>query len=96
MHFLAALSLVPLVLAAPAPVIQPRAGQIIPGKYIVKLKAGASDATLKSVMSKLGSSSATNVYTSSGFKGFASKLDSATLATIQSLPEVSIKLTPEC
>ena len=44
MHYLTLASLLPLALAAP--VIHPRAAQLIPGSYIVKLKDGSSDTTL--------------------------------------------------
>lgn len=95
MHFTALLATLPLGLAASipetrlAPVIEARGADIIPGQYIVKLKAGVSEDVLHSALSKLGSTKAKHVYKAPGFKGFASKLDAATLATIQKIPEVS-------
>ncbi len=89
----ALLALLPLALAAPAPVdqrapiIQAR-GQVVPGKYIVKLKEGASDAALNAVLGKVTKAKPGYVYKASKFKGFASALDDAALQTIQGLPEV--------
>ncbi|KAK3365500.1 alkaline protease-like protein [Lasiosphaeria ovina] len=102
MHLSSALlCLLPLALAAPAPVpgpeplaprapvIQPREGKLVPGKYIVKLKDGASNEALDAVISKFASIKPDHVYkASSKFKGFASKIDSATLAKIQAIPDV--------
>jgi hypothetical protein len=93
MHALALLVLLPVVLAVPtpvAPVIEPRGVQIVPGKYIVKLKDGVSDTKLNGAISKLGSINADHVYRAGSFKGFASKMDATTLAKIQSLPEVRL------
>ncbi|KAK3369878.1 alkaline protease-like protein [Podospora didyma] len=101
MHFSTAiLALLPLALAAPAPVteellqtraepapvILPREGKLIPGKYIVKLKDGASDATIDAIIAKVAGSPS-HVYKGK-FKGFASKIDAATLAKIQALNDV--------
>jgi len=95
MHFTALLATLPLGLAASlpaprlAPVIEARGAEIIPGQYIVKFRAGVSEDVLKGALSKLGSTKAKHVYKAPGFKGFASKLDAATLANIQKIPEVS-------
>jgi len=90
------LALLPLALAAPsgpidrrAPIIQPRGVQIVPGKYIVKLKDGASDAALTAAVAKLPKGKNPNFVYKGKFKGFASEIDDATLETIQALPEVS-------
>ncbi|KAJ9143501.1 Subtilisin-like protein [Pleurostoma richardsiae] len=95
MHVTALLALVPLVLAAPtaqpverAPVIQPRGLQTIPNKYIVKMKEGVSVSSLDSALGKLGASNATHIYKAGAFKGFASKLDAATLEALQLHPDV--------
>lgn len=96
MHLSALLATLPLGLAASipapklAPILEARGANIIPGQYIVKLKAGVSDAAFHDTLSTLGSVKAKHVYKAPGFKGFASKLDAATLATIQQIPEVSI------
>jgi hypothetical protein len=90
------LALLPLAIAAPttsgpidkrAPIIQARSGQVIPGKYIVKLKDSAAESALNAVIAKLGKTKATHVFKGK-FKGVASSLDDATLSAIQSLPDV--------
>lgn len=99
MHLSSLLALVPLALAAPAPansrapVLQPRGGQTIPGKFIVKLRDGVADGVLDTVLSKLGSAKADHVYKGS-FKGFASKIDSTLLEVLRNIPEVSMR--PQC
>lgn len=99
MHLSSLLALVPLALAAPAPansrapILQPRGGQIVPGKYIVKLRDGVTDGVLDTVMGKLGSAKADHVYKGS-FKGFASKIDSKLLEVLRDIPEVS--MSPRC
>lgn len=96
MHLSTLLAFVPLALAAPAtvnsraPILRPRNGQIIPGKYIVKLKDGVAEGTLDTVLGKLGSAKADHVYKDS-FKGFASAIDNEALQAIQDIPEVRIK-----
>jgi len=93
MHVPALLASLPLGLAASipttrlAPVIEGRGANIIPGQYIVKLNSGASEDVLRNALSKLGSTKAKHVYKAPNFKGFASKLDAATLSTIQQIPE---------
>ncbi|KAK4450230.1 peptidase S8/S53 domain-containing protein [Podospora aff. communis PSN243] len=92
----AALALLPLALAAPAahgpidkraPILQARSGQVIPGKYIVKLKDGSSEAALNKAIGKLGKTKAKHVFKGK-FTGFASDLDEETLSAVQGLPEV--------
>ncbi|KAK4452570.1 cuticle-degrading protease [Podospora aff. communis PSN243] len=83
MHYLALASLLPLALAAP--VIQPRAAQLIPGSYIVKLKDGASDTTLLNAIKGVRPN---HIYRNSKFKGFAADLSSSALKAVQDLPEV--------
>lgn len=97
MHFSTALlALLPAAaLAAPtaepiakrAPVIAARAGQAVPGKYVIKLKEGASDDALEAAISKL-KNKAEHVYKHRKFKGFAGKVSSEVLDEIRSLPEV--------
>ncbi|KAK3353850.1 peptidase S8/S53 domain-containing protein [Lasiosphaeria hispida] len=92
----AVLALLPLALAAPttsgpidkrAPILQARTGQVVPGKYIVKLKSSASDAALTAAVAKLGKTKANHIFRGK-FKGFASTIDADTLSAIQPLPEV--------
>jgi hypothetical protein len=100
----ALLALLPAVLAAPAaepaaaaaaqldkraPIIAARAGQVVPGKYIIKLKAGADDKALERAVGKLGKDKAEHVYKSRKFKGFAGKIDAPLLEELRNLPEVS-------
>jgi len=83
MHYLTLASLLPLALAAP--VIQPRAAQLIPNSYIVKLKDGASDTTLLNAIKGVRPN---HIYRSSKFKGFAADMSSSALKAVQDLPEV--------
>ncbi len=95
MHAISLLTLLPLVLAAPAntrraepaPLLRPRGAELIPGQYIVKLKDGVSTASLDDTLSILPGE-AKHVYTAAGFTGFASKLDKATLEAVQNHPDV--------
>ena len=91
------LALLPLALAAPAPagpldrrapIISPRGVEIIPGKYIVKLKDGSNNAALEKAISLLTKATAKYVYSNDKFKGFASDLDDLTLEILRMLPQV--------
>ncbi|KAK3307784.1 peptidase S8/S53 domain-containing protein [Chaetomium strumarium] len=95
MHFhTALLALLPAALAAPtaepldkrAPVIAAQAGRVVPGKYVVKLKEGASDDALEKAVKKLGKTD--HVYRGRKFKGFAGKLEGDLLDEIRRLPDV--------
>jgi len=101
MHFSTALlALLPAALAAPtaepldkrAPIISARAGHVVPGKYIIKLKEGTSDDALEAAVGKLGKSKADHVYRNRKFKGFAGKVEAALLEELRALPEVSTRL----
>ncbi|KAI0180665.1 peptidase S8/S53 domain-containing protein [Hypoxylon sp. FL1284] len=88
-----ALALLPLALAAPskraspAPVIKPRGAQLVDGKYIVKMKAGAkADSVQTSIQSV--SSDADFVYNSSKFKGFAGSLSAEELEALKNNDDV--------
>lgn len=90
-------SLLPLAIAAPAPsgpvdrrapIIQPRGAEVISGKYIVKLKDGASEAALDSAIKKVHRAKPDHVYKASRFKGFAGSIEDDELQAIQDLPEV--------
>lgn len=86
-------ALLPLALARPssvlAPVIAPRNAQVIDGKYIVKMKDGVSIASVDDALT-LAESTAEHVYKSSGFKGFATALNSTELEALQAHPDVSL------
>lgn len=83
---LAAPSNEPPSLERPAPIIQARAGKVVPGRYIVKFRDGAADATLSSAA---GKHKANHVY-KSAFKGFAGAFDAASLEEIRKLPDVRV------
>jgi len=95
MHTLSVLSLLPLVLAAPAvvrraepaPLIQARDANLIPGKYVVKMKDGASPAALVDAINSVPGDPE-HVYRAGRFHGFAQALDDADLSTVRSHPDV--------
>jgi len=86
MQLLTLAALLPLALAAP--VIQPRGVQLIPGNYIVKLKAGASESTLQDAIRHVKTGSTKHVYRAGRFKGFAAQLSPQVLDTVSKLSEV--------
>ncbi|KAK4185257.1 alkaline protease [Podospora australis] len=90
----ALLALLPVAIAAPAstgtlgkraPIIEARAGTVVPGKYIVKLKDGFEDSVVAKVVGKYKTD---HVYKGARFKGFAGKLSAADLDAVRLLPEV--------
>jgi hypothetical protein len=95
MHALALLALLPLVVAVPvadqrAPLLEPRGlnVEIVPNKYIVKMRDTVSDAKIDRALGQLGSVKADHVYKGKGFKGFASMMNAATLENLQNDPDV--------
>jgi subtilisin family serine protease len=87
------LTLLPLVLAAPAKRAQPapihraRDVELIDSKYIVKLKDELSISSLDETLGVF-SQDAEHVYDVEGFKGFATTLDDAGLESLQNHPDV--------
>lgn len=87
------LAILPLALASPtkrvspAPLLAPDDAQVIADEYIVKFKEGsdlsAFDATVQAIVGN-----ARHVY-SNVFKGFAGKLDKATLESLRNHPSAS-------
>ena len=75
----------PLTLAAP--IITPRAGSIIPGKYIVKMKSDAAQDVLEAAL-KLLKKDPDNVFAFGKFKGFSGELSDAVVQLISKLPGV--------
>jgi hypothetical protein len=67
--------------AEPAALLEPQ-GEIIPGKYIVRMKDTADISTFATY-------EALHTYNSKGFKGFAAELDNEKLETIRNNPDVS-------
>jgi len=89
MRFEVLVALLPVALAAP--LITPRAGQVIEGRYIVKMKEVLGpeiSAVLNSMVSLLPQPPA-HVYALPNFKGFAAEFDDLTLNLFKSLANVS-------
>ncbi|KAF3006545.1 subtilisin-like serine protease [Curvularia kusanoi] len=82
------LSLLPaLALAAPAPILQPRAGSPIPGKYIVRLANQDLQTALETALKLLPKDPA-HVYQFDGFSGFAAEMNDNIVKLLQKLPGV--------
>ncbi|KAF2258773.1 subtilisin-like serine protease-like protein PR1A [Lojkania enalia] len=79
------LAILPLALGAP--VITPRAGQIIPGKYIVKLKNDAFEDLLSTALNFLDKEPE-HVFGFGKFKGFSGEMSDTVVSILQSLPSV--------
>jgi len=94
MHAVTLLSLLPLVLAAPAkratlaPVLRPRGADLIPDQYIVVLKDGVSASSTESAISSVAHD-VKHVYNAGSFSGFASRMDAKTLEAMREHPDVS-------
>lgn len=89
MQFSLLLSLLPaLALAAPAPIVQPRAGSPIPGRYIVRLQNDNFQTILASALKLLPKDPA-HIYQFEGFSGFAAELADNIVDLIRALPGVS-------
>ena len=94
----ALLVLIPAAFAIPA---RPKAGDIIPGQYIVVMKDTVSTADFsahqdfviaKKELSKRGKTAAfSHTYNFGKLKGYAGKFDEATIEEIANRPEVSIR-----
>ncbi|KAF2193522.1 subtilisin-like serine protease-like protein PR1A [Zopfia rhizophila CBS 207.26] len=85
MHASFLLALLPYALAAP--VITPRESNIIPGKYIVKMKAEASKENLDEAVALL-QKSPEHKYSFGGFNGFAGEIADATVEKLQKFDAV--------
>ncbi|KAF2840346.1 secreted protein 2 [Patellaria atrata CBS 101060] len=85
MRFALLLAALPLALAAP--VITPRAGQIIPGKYIVKMKSNAAQEIVDRALAMLDNG-ADHKYEFGSFRGFSATIPDAVLKLMQALPGV--------
>ncbi|KAF2657881.1 elastase-like serine protease [Lophiostoma macrostomum CBS 122681] len=68
--------------ALAAPLLTPRAAQLIPGKYIVKMKADASQADLDAAKALLANSP-DHEYSFGGFNGFAGSVSASTVSKLQ-------------
>jgi hypothetical protein len=74
-----------------APVITPRAGSIIPGKYIVKLKSDSAQTVLDAAL-KLLKKDPDNVFGFGNFKGFSGELSDAVVEVLSKLPGVCFEI----
>ncbi|KAL5113670.1 hypothetical protein ACEQ8H_008457 [Pleosporales sp. CAS-2024a] len=81
------LALLPLALAAPAPIIVPRAGSPIPGRFIVKLKNENLQELVNNAL-KLLKKDPAHVYQFGGFGGFAADMADDIVELIRNLPGV--------
>lgn len=91
-------------LAQAAPVVAPRANDLIPGKYIIQLKPDTDVASIAAHHNKVRSIHARNLarrgndgpggapvereYGFGDFKGYAGSFDEATIEELKTLPEV--------
>ncbi|OAL06384.1 subtilisin-like protease [Phaeosphaeriaceae sp. SRC1lsM3a] len=81
------LALLPLALAAPAPMIVPRAGSPIPGRYIVKMKNENLQNLIDTAL-KLLKQDPAHVYGFGKFGGFAADMADDIVELIRNLPGV--------
>src|SRR5690242_1332692 len=82
------LSLLPvLALAAPAPVLQPRAGTLIPGRYIVRLQNQGLQTILEGAL-KLLKKDPAHVYKFGNFSGFAAEISDEIVELLRNFPGV--------
>ncbi|KAF1808170.1 subtilisin-like protein [Eremomyces bilateralis CBS 781.70] len=85
MRGFAVLALLPLALGAP--VIIPRAGQLIPGKWIVKMKDDVAGEILQEALNFL-SVEPDHIYGIGSYQGFSSTIDDAIVDLLSKLPGV--------
>jgi hypothetical protein len=93
MRFELLLAALPFALAAPtiqarAPVVLPREGHAVPGKWIVKLKNDALEDVLEKAL-KLLNKDADHVFGFGKFKGFSAELSDNLVNILSLLPGVS-------
>jgi hypothetical protein len=79
-----------LPLALSAPVIRPRAGQAIPGKYIVKMKNDALEDIVEQAL-KFLSKSPDHVYGFGKYKGFAAEMADDIVELLSNFPGVCFR-----
>ena len=80
-------SLLPVALALPAPVIVPRAGTPIPGRYIVKMKNQNLETLINNALRVLRKDPA-HVYNFGGFGGFSAEMADDIVDLLRNLPGV--------
>lgn len=88
MRFELTLAFLPLVLGAP--IVTPRSGEVIPGRYIVKFKD--SDFAVSAVNSALAllPKAPAHTYSMKTFKGFAGELNDELVKKLSELDSVCI------
>lgn len=79
------LALLPIVLGAP--IIEPRAGQVIPGKFIVKMKNEVLQDALEAALELLDTT-AEHKFQFGNFKGFSAQMSDKIVQLIAALPGV--------
>lgn len=77
----------PVPVPEPAPLLEPRQGKTIPGKYIVKMRDAGALNTLTAAI-KLSDSRPDHVYRIDKFQGFAATLNASQITTLRLLPTV--------
>lgn len=87
MHSAILLALLPYVLAAP--LIIPRGAALVPGKFIVKLKAEASKENLEEAKALLAKSP-DHEFDFGGFTGFSGSVSPSAIAKLQALDAVCV------
>lgn len=76
-----------LPMAFAAPIINPKEGVVIPGKYIVKMKPGVVSSLVQTVVDTLAAD-ADIKFDMENFKGFAAALSDSDLALVTANPNV--------
>ena len=82
------IALLPVALALPAPVIVPRAGTPIPGRYIVKMKNQNLETLINNSL-KLHNKDPAHIYQFGGFGGFSADMADDIVELLRNLPGVS-------
>jgi hypothetical protein len=86
------LALLPAVLALPAPVLIPRAGTPIPGRYIVKMKNDNLEVLINTALKLLRKDPA-HVYKFGSFGGFSADMADDIVDLLRNLPGVSVSMS---
>ncbi|KAF3033452.1 subtilisin-like serine protease [Didymella heteroderae] len=77
----------PVTILEPAPLLEPRQGTTIPGKYIVKMKDASGQDTINLAL-KLLNKPADQVYRIGVFQGFAAALSDSDVQKLRQMPTV--------
>lgn len=85
--FIASVISSPAPVPRPAPLLEARQGQTIPGKYIVKMRDNSASDTITGAV-RLSDARLTHVYRINEFQGFAATLNATQIAILRRLPTV--------